>query len=410
MSIKLVDGGQDQQWLKPTSNWPASRSKLKWPFDAESHMNKPIGEDAVYIDAKFYLDGNNDPHNLHLFTPNHEHIVNPTLSDAQVPFYGCAGTGSCFPPVGRCSGTFLVQDQGLPAGPCHYPFDYIVPETGTTVGDFTNTDSPSSWTLPDLNSDYFYSTGGFARCIAGGPIYGGAFSRQTPIKGMADEDFNGKYGGSGIQMRGGSIKLEDITRTDDWIPHVGMIWMRPYSYYMNRSTLNAESRWPARYSDASWSKYPSGPGESIYWEPYNLPSSFIPAIKMGCLLAIPKTETANSVGIQTELGLKIFNMLQDYGAYTCNESGFNSSFNRMALSTQKEAAQEVIDKYGHQMGYDSIRATNPLYPPAGSDWRRWMEDMMAMHQKLHVVDDNSQTNIGGAGTLRFRPPAPPFSD
>ena len=110
---------------------------------------------------------------------------------------------------------------------------------------------------------------------------------------------------------------------------------------------------------------------------------------MGVLLAIPPDVTAESLGITTVPGKKLFKALQDYGGYLVDDTGWTTH----AVAVEEGVEVEFEKKYGY--GVDQI--SGPYY-----------NDFMSIFQNLNIVTNNSANSIGGGGTQRRAPLAPPF--
>ena len=100
---------------------------------------------------------------------------------------------------------------------------------------------------------------------------------------------------------------------------------------------------------------------------------------MGTLLVIPQGITPESLGINTEVGKKIFYALQSYGAYVVDDSAWDC----YALSVENTVVDEVKEKYGILLTGDS---------------GTYFEDIQKMIENLHIVTNNTKDSIGGGGT------------
>jgi hypothetical protein len=111
----------------------------------------------------------------------------------------------------------------------------------------------------------------------------------------------------------------------------------------------------------------------------------------------------NSLGLESDPGRQIAWTLQNYGAYIV-DSFAGPAFTISAEEGPSDVpdgspnskAAEFQKHYGYPMLQRVRNTTNP-----------WMRDLQKLLPLLAVVDNNSQTSIGGGGTPR-QPPAPPF--
>lgn len=111
-----------------------------------------------------------------------------------------------------------------------------------------------------------------------------------------------------------------------------------------------------------------------------------PALVMGSLLAIPPTITAQSLGVRSKAGQKIFQAMQDYGAYIVDDSGWDYNY----LCVEQSAQVEYLTLSGHDLSGDaSLQA-----------------DFTKIIGVVKVVNNNATNSVGGGGTPRQSlPPA-----
>jgi hypothetical protein len=106
---------------------------------------------------------------------------------------------------------------------------------------------------------------------------------------------------------------------------------------------------------------------------------------MGSLLALPPHLVPPNLAVETEVGLKIFAALQDYGAYVSDDSAWDAA----DVCVEHGVPEEVSDRYGYAL-------TGKEGP--------FVNEMKRMVGALMVVDNNSAGTIGGGGQPR-QPPA-----
>lgn len=174
------------------------------------------------------------------------------------------------------------------------------------------------------------------------------------------EGRGGCHGGSGLSGIGGSLRPGELNGPSP-IRHVLKInlWAKRF--------LSCQSngyRWPAYRADAYMDCGSYG-GDN-------------PALRMGSLLAIHPSVNCDTA-VSSGHARKLCHALQDYGAYVVDDTYWDV----------------------HAFALDA----NAEFGDGGS----FHDDMQDLFQILHVVDNNSATNLGGGGTPRA-PLAPPFAN
>ena len=112
----------------------------------------------------------------------------------------------------------------------------------------------------------------------------------------------------------------------------------------------------------------------------------------GALLAVPPFYADKlRPAIQTTIGRKLLTVLTDFGGYLDD----NTAHGAGAFNVEGGVVEEGAAAYD---GLDlrSVRPNAPLY-----------RDLLAVFQRLHVVDNNAEEHKGGGGAPR-RSPAPPI--
>lgn len=111
--------------------------------------------------------------------------------------------------------------------------------------------------------------------------------------------------------------------------------------HYNPSSSTPGRRWPAILADSYASNQYKGSK---------------PALVMGSLLAIPPSVTAESLGLSTKAGKKIFQAMQDYGAYVVDDSGWDYNY----LCVEKGAEVEYESVTGKHFNDDNaLKPTSP---------------------------------------------------
>ena len=109
---------------------------------------------------------------------------------------------------------------------------------------------------------------------------------------------------------------------------------------------------------------------------------------MGALLALPPSVTAASLRLQTNIGRKLFNALQDYGGYIVDDTNWDAHVISVEAGVEAEVA---VTGYAFEQGSGALH-----------------DDLNKLFRALAVVNNNRAATIGGGGTPR-QPLAPPIS-
>jgi hypothetical protein len=330
---------------------PTSRDPWLWPFATDSIWNTPIGANADYqaegaIGAAPVVNADPETH----------HKVRAT--DPVRPLYTSAG--GCT--LGRMLRTIQIPD------------DLLLPtQISNNVAALL---MPDGKTIEQLQP--------FFRCEVGGPVVG----IPNPFAGGVDIFGPGAVGthwGSGLSGIGGSLRHGELTGAGR-IRHALKInvWGRKYLHFDAAADRTPGYRWPATVAD----KYAGNPADGNRYQGTE------PKLEQGALLAIPPRHTVASLGLATEPGAKLFEALQDFGAYIVDDTA--GDFH--AFSIERTALGEFEEVYGFPF---DVRATST------GDARLFYDDLTAIIRALAVVDDNGEENVGGGGARRASP-APPF--
>ena len=172
---------------------------------------------------------------------------------------------------------------------------------------------------------------------------------------------------------GGSIRKGELLN-DEPIRHALKIDIWSKWLHYNGSSPTPGFRWPARHADSYAANKYQGSN---------------PALVMGSLLAIPPDVTAESLGLTSKAGKKIFQAMQDYGAYVVDDSFWDSNY----LCIEQSAEQEFSEVTGRQIYSDS----------------ELQDDFNKIIAAVKVVNNNDPNSIGGGGTPR-QPLAPPIGN
>jgi hypothetical protein len=103
----------------------------------------------------------------------------------------------------------------------------------------------------------------------------------------------------------------------------------------------------------------------------------------GTLLALRPEITIESLGLQTEVAKKLFFALQNYGAYTVDDTFWNSH----AFNLESGVMEEVKNEYGFDFATE-----DPESP--------WFKDANRLFRALSIVTNNGPRSVGGGGVPR----------
>lgn len=328
--------------------YPGERDPWLWPFSRDSIWNMPIGSDAKLVPANFTMSAH-----YSIDTENH---YKTTTAD---PLLEVVVFNS-----GRWSDN--EADIKKKSGTTYFPKNVTIPVTNGN--ECTTILQPDGKTLvqlqpacrPNTSSKYINGYARYEETLYGTGIYG-------------------SHWGSGLSSFGGTIRLGELT-SDQPIRHALKlnVWAKKWLYY----GLSYEGKyklayvWPADRCDSYAAKENGYHGTD-------------PNIMMGGLLAIDGSITAESLGLKTEVGKKLFYALQNYGAYIVDDSYWDC----FSWNIESGVDEEVMEKYGFslkgQVGNESsLVQTN------------FSHDMQQLITHLSVVINNSETSVGGGGTPR----------
>lgn len=317
---------------------PILRNPILQPFASTSIWNTPIGNNAQYVPAKIQpaFGVSADVDHFYVLSEN-----DPTQEVFRIGSWR-----------NRSSGT---QSLGINLP---LPNHLLLPDANS----IETLNNSSAFLLPDGKTlAQFNAT---TRPDVGGDLYGVPYADVQ----LDGDGIEGGHGGSGLSSIGGTLRIGELTG-DDPIQHALKInlWAEKYLSYSQGDQGGLGYRWPAVKADG-------------YANP-NTYGGTVPELMMGSLLAIPPTVSAESLGLDTEPGRKLFNAFQDYGAYVADDTAFDTH----AFAMESGALQDFEYRYGY--AFDDNEGL-------------FFEDVMALFSALHVVDNNTVNTIGGGGALR----------
>lgn len=314
-----------------------ARDAWRQPFSSDSIWNTAIGSDAVYVDA-----GMPTPRNV---GHDIEHLHKTTSRDPVVPVYTPSGWSKRLPGK-RQEGEVRVPRRMVikDADPPHTP------------------NSCSVLLMPDRRTIHQLSPTVRHR---GADRIVGYISRNVDIYGKGP---HGAHYGSGLSVLGGSIRKGELTSRKPILHVIKLnVWCKHVYYGDDRKGF----RWPARMSDSYAAKRYAGKNR---------------ALVMGALVCLRPSLRPADLDVRTEVGLKIFYALQDYGAYIAEDSAWDAA----DLCVERGVPEQVEKRYRYRM-----RGSSGPY----------IDEMKRMVTALAIVDNNGPDSVGGGGTPR-RPPLP----
>jgi lysophospholipase L1-like esterase len=345
----------------------AQRDPLKWPFDKTSIWNLPIHNNAVYVPAGIQPAANFEvDEDIIFMTPNEAPI------DIETNYTGWNAGGDA-----RCAdqGPVLLDNMPIPQSYIYSPTQWhgSTPNAGAAI------------LMPDGR---IIQTQPFAKCSEG---FATSLYKWENNCDLTGECIEGAHGGSHLSAIGGTLRVGELT--SGVIKHVLKInlWGRENFY-----NGNGGHRWPAPQADGGY----NDPSQANYYGGTN------PEMRVGALLALNKdvvleSLTNNSLGLQTEAGLIIARALKNYGAYTVD----NTAWDTYAIISEIGPAGRVSDEFKSLYGYDMNYYGNPNTP--------WASDINKIFANLFVISNNAEGNVGGGPTTdltnRLAPPAPDFA-
>ena len=350
---------------------PTSREATQWMFSADSIWNTPIGANAVYVPSGLQAE------KVFAFDQDLFFTALTTAPWRSLHAPGNWGKGRCGGAnQNNFYGKLQLEDTVLVADATETPFQ--TPNNASAIL------QPDGRTLVQLEP--------MTRCERGSDKLFGYRATDQDIYG---DGLWGGHFGSGLSSLGGTLRQGELIGEGN-IRHALKIkvWAAKYLTFTRTDVTHpingAGFRWPAIRSDA-------GAGTAGSFNAYGTQeparSKPIKGMVMGALLAIAPNITLESLGFDKTQKLfpviqKLFNALQNYGAYIDDNTGWAANYFGAEYGVQEEL-QKV---YGQGL------EDNPAI----------LGEVNKLFTALSLVDNNAPNNIGGGGTRRA-PSAPPFS-
>lgn len=334
----------------PISAAMPGRDPWLWPFAPESIWNRPIGSEAVYQPA-------------HLEPAAHvgvdtQFLVKTQAADPEREVLESPGFKQR---IGTRPLDFRLR----------VPDDWVVPDIGKDNPYGLTPNANFAILLPDGVS--VLEGAQICRPRACGPVYLPAHMKhhanRRHVSLLGDGLSTIGQGASKMSTLGGTLRLGELVGPQP-IRHA--IKLNPFAArYCHYSKSVPGWRWPARAADSYASAEYKGQHRHVV---------------MGSLLALKPETTADQLGIVTEPGRKLFQVLQDYGAYFTEDAYWDT----WDLIVERDAEKEFETAHGFSM-------SSPT----------WSAEINRLVVALHVVANNGPTSIGGGGRPR-QPLAPAF--
>src|SRR3989442_1849117 len=192
-----------------------------------------------------------------------------------------------------------------------------------------------------------------ARCTAGGD----ATRWWSITNDLYGTGIDGGHGGSTLSSIGGTIRLGELV-PGSVIQHVLKINLYGLNNYYYDGTTHGY-RWPASQADGC--AYSCYGGTTL-------------ALRMASLLGIPASVNIDGLGLETEPAKILARALQDYGAYTVDDTAWSV----YAIATEFSPQGRIDDEFNAAWGF-------PINPSSKSV--PWARDMDRLFGALNVVDN-----------------------
>lgn len=205
----------------------------------------------------------------------------------------------------------------------------------------------------------------------------------------------GSHGGSYMTAFGGTIRLHEVKQRE--IPHaLKLTW--DTGMWCSGAGPHGH-RWPALRADGG-----SGSNYGNLVDRWGFPDPPVGA-KMGCL--VTTSPGFNPETLETEAGKMIGRAIWRYGAYLVD--GNHDAQRPYELQWHVERSNEGIfgDVFQQEFGFRFFHK-NGLHGTPSAQQLAFRRDLGKIAEDFHIVNDNSPTNVGGAGPRRWQM-APPIT-
>ncbi len=303
----------------------------------------PIGSKAVYVPAKLP--------SANFWDVDDDHLVVVKATDPWVDWFQPGDWNK-------------RRNSSRPLGKWQVPSTFVVAD----ATEHYTPNEAAAFLQPD--GETIRSLEPTCRPTPNGPIWGWESNKSN----LYGDGISGSHFGSGLSVMGGTIRKGEFS-TDAPIRHA--IKIEVWGKYLYYGSDRTGFRWPADRSDGNASKGYQGANRTLV---------------MGSLLAIRPGVKAEDLGLMTKPGRILFRALQDYGAYLCDDSGWDAA----NICAESGVREEFRNRFGYSFSSD------------GGKNAAWVHDLNELLKSLSVVDNNSVEHVGGGGAPRV-PLAPPLA-
>ncbi len=336
-----------------------TRDPYLWPFAASSIWNMPIGSNANYVPANLEMP------TAKMLTLDEDLIV-ITPDEPNMNIFWC--TAFWDKTKNRCTADQPLKLQGS----VPIPQSFVV---SPTTWDGTTPNAGIAVLLKDKHT--IWQSQPFAHCINGSDATTGYVYADN--QDLYSDGYYGSHGGSRLSVLGGSIRVNELTPTSGPIRHaIKMNLCGSKNFYYD--AINKGYRWPALAADAGAS--------TSYGSLRTTPAQT--ECRMGALMAIPAIVSIASMGLESDPGKILAQVLQDYGGYVVDGTGWDV----FAIETEWGPNGRFRDIFKQNWGYDFVLSMSQA---TSTPWGR---DIVKIYKALNIVTNNSASTIGGGGTLR----------
>ncbi|MEM7333417.1 MAG: hypothetical protein AAF490_15110 [Chloroflexota bacterium] len=351
----------------------ASRNAEAWPFAWDSIWNMPLGADATYVPA------NIKPADRRGMTADEDILIlEPDAPQIDILKHDAGWNRDLI----RC-------DEAIE--PTEVLFENVpIPLTFFTDPEYLGVVPNHSAGILLADGETLIQTQPFHRCADGTAV-----SQFTPpsdnIK--TGDGIRGAHGGSGMSSLGGTLRVGELV-PNGTIRHALKINLFAHlnlAYAVDDPTPGY--RWPAIRADG----YANDVSSSCVYQ------GEVAQLQMGALLALHPN--FNITSLNSEPAKILAQAFQDYGAYVVDDTCWNV----YAIATEWGPDGRVIDEFQTVWGFDMETSLLATCTDLENPECLWAKDMNTIYTNLHIVDNNTENEIGGPGQRRV-PCAPPFED
>lgn len=312
------------------------RNPLLQPFSSDSIWNLPIGAGALYVPASIQRSTGAGGFQA----DNNVLILDPSAPVTPVYYNGDGWGGGS-----RCSiegGTLLSAP--IPAG-------FVVPGAGSGNPDGTTPNYATA--ILGADGETLYQGQPFARCTTNGAATMWWYQANERLNGTG---ITGAHGGSMLSSIGGTIRLGELVPGGS-ISHALAVDLDGVNLYYDSITHGY--RWPAGAADGCASSCYTGTN---------------PALRMGSLLALPRSANISAMGLETGPGKILAQTFQNYGGYVVDNAGWSV----YGLSVEFSPSGRVVDQFQNDWAF-------AMDPPSKNT--AWARDLDRIFTALEVVND-----------------------